>query len=310
MRPPSGLLLLLALFGCQSPSGSSSDGFAEEPTGTIVFDWRPLPGDQHIYQVRPDGSGFAPLWVPHTLGERPEVSRDGRRLLYHYAGDLFVLDLATRAWGQVNTDWWGYGWSSWSPDGKRIVSVKRDDLGNHVLRVTEVDRSAVRTITPILYVGDMTQPAFFPSGDSVLYVKHDGISYLWLAYSDGRPPRVFSAPWGSQALTFALSRDGQQLAAAGFLVNADSGLFDDFTVRIATGPGRPVLTANFAPNWVEELSFSPDGKFLAVVVERPRTGITWLEVLEISTSRRRQITPESSIGEAPTGTAINAKWGP
>lgn len=305
MRPPSGVLLLLALFGCQSPSGPSSDGFAEEPTGTIVFDWSPVHGNQHVYQVRPDGSGFAPLWVPHTLGERPEVSRDGKRLLYHYAGDLFVLNLATRAWGQVNSDWGGFGGSNWSPDGNRIVTMYYGGGGSYALRVYEADGSAVRTITPTLYVGYLTQPAFFPSGDSVLYAKSDPISYLWLAYADGRPPRVFSAPWGSQALTFALSRDGQQLAAAGFLVNADSGLFDDFTVRIATGPGRPVLTADFAPNWVQELSFSPDGKFLVVVVGRPRTGITWLEVLELATLHRKRITPEDGIASA-----INAKWGP
>ncbi len=165
-------LLLILGVGCSSPSGSSSDGFAEEPTGSIVFTWwSPVISQPGPYRVRPDGTGFVPITVPTPGAASPETSRNGERLRYKYVGDLFVLDFPSGRLRQVTTGWHD-GWPSWSPDGNRVVSVNSNygDLGAQALLVTEVDRSAERTITPPLspYDGWLTQPVFFPSGDSLL----------------------------------------------------------------------------------------------------------------------------------------------
>ncbi len=303
-------LLLSMGLGCSSPSGSSSDGFAEEPTGSIVFTWSPVIGRWGPHRVRPDGTGFAPIAVPTPGAAEPETSRNGERLLYQYAGDLFVLDLPSGRWGQVTTDWHN-NWPSWSPDGNRVVSVNSNygDLGAQALKVTEIDRSAERTITPPLspYDGFLAQPEFFPSGDSLLYVQHDanGAGWLWLAYAEGRPTRPFTSPFGHRVTIFALSRDGTRFAASSIGSLTDTTRTDDYIVRIArdwVGPGQSV---DLTPNYAGQLSFSPDGKFLVVTVRQPLTGVSWLEILEVSTLRRRRITPEDGIASAS-----EAKWGP
>ena len=302
-------LLLITGVGCSSPSGSSSDGFAEEPTGSIVFIWQPAgDGRREPYRIRPDGTGFAPITVPTPGATSPETSRNGERLLYKYAGDLFVLDFPTGGLRQVTTDWHN-SWPSWSPDGNRVVSVNRNygDWGYQALLVTEIDRSAERTITPPLspYEGFLTQPVFFPSGDSLLYVKHNGggEGWLWLAYAEGRPTRPFTSPFGQRVIPFALSRDGRRFAASSTGSLTDTTRTDDYIVRIArdwVGPGQSV---DFSPNYASALSFSPDGKFLVVTVTNG--GVGWLEILEVSTLRRRRITPEGFLASA-----WEAKWGP
>lgn len=302
-------LLMVAGLGCSSPSGSSPSGFAEEPTGSIVFIWQPAGGgNRDPYRIKPDGTGFARIPVPTPGAASPETSRNGDRLLYQYAGNLFVLDLPSGGWGQVTTDWHN-GQPSWSPDGNRVVSVNRSygDLGAQALLVTEIDRSAERTITPPLspYDGFLTQPVFFPSGDSLLYVKHDAgaAGTLWLAHGDGHPTRAFTSPFGQHALVFALSSDGRRFAASSTGLPTDSTNQDDHIVRIARDWAGPGQSVDLSPNWASALSFSPDGKFLVVTVTNG--GLSWLEILEVSTLHRRRITPEDGIASAS-----EAKWGP
>ncbi len=154
------------------------------------------------------------------------------------------------------------------------------------------------------YDGYLSHPSFFPRGDSLLYVQHDnnGNGTLWIAYASGKSPRLFTSPWGNSVPRFALARNGEAMAVTGLATGDDTP--DYHTLRISKNWGGPLLSIDLGDVWVEELVFSPDAKFLVLTLERPQSGVTWLELLEVSTLRHRRISPE--VGKS---SAIDAAWG-
>ena len=144
------------------PRGPAGDEavrrLAEEvrATGWIVFSARSSAGDWDLFACRPDGSSLRNLTNTPEYNEAwPQISRDGRRMLYrrlprrenidgnHYGaqGEL-VLAKSDGNGPQVLGASGEYPWASWSPDGRQIacLSVKGISL------VDLATRQVVRTM--------------------------------------------------------------------------------------------------------------------------------------------------------------------
>lgn len=95
--------------------------------------------------------------------------------------------------------------------------------------------------------------SFLDGGRSLIGGGRDAVIRIWDAAS-GRPLRTFIQPAGSQVMHFAISPDGNVLAAA-----TASGIVDLWDV--STGRIDATLTGNDGP--ATSVAFSPDGEFLA-----------------------------------------------
>jgi Tol biopolymer transport system component len=105
--------------------------------GWIVYGARSAQGDWDLFVCRPDGSAVRPLTrTPEFSESSPQVSRDGRRMLYRRVkpdekfdnnrhGEQGELVMANsdgtnpRVLGAEGE----FPWASWSPDGKQVASL-------------------------------------------------------------------------------------------------------------------------------------------------------------------------------------------
>jgi len=131
---------VLRVWGAPAPlSQEPVRGLAEEVRGRgwIVYGARSEQGDWDLFACRPDGSALHPLTRTADFNEiTPQVSRDGRRLLYRRLkrgekvesnrcgeqGELVVANsdgTNPQALGAEGE----FPWASWSPDGRQIASL-------------------------------------------------------------------------------------------------------------------------------------------------------------------------------------------
>lgn len=152
--------------------------------------------DSEILVTRDRLGGTGPL-VAHTGNQDdPDVSPDGRRLVYssaqtvalHRAGvkvvrQLWVMDLTTGdvrllapgAHQDIHPDW--------SPDGRRIAFAS-DRGGEFEIWVVDADGGGLRQVTS--GPGAKTWPAWSPDGRSILYSRaQGGHERLWMVGGDG-----------------------------------------------------------------------------------------------------------------------------
>ena len=105
--------------------------------GWIVFSARSAQGDWDLFICRPDGSNIRNLTLTPEFNEAvPQISRDGRKLLYrrlsrnekidnnrHGEQGALVMANSDGTALKVLGDTGQYPWSSWSPDGTRIACL-------------------------------------------------------------------------------------------------------------------------------------------------------------------------------------------
>ncbi len=105
--------------------------------GWVVYGARSAHGDWDLFACRPDGSAVCPLTrTPEFSESSPQISRDGRRLLYRRVkrdekfdnnrhgeqGELVVANSDGTS-PQVLGGEGEWPWASWSPDGKQVASL-------------------------------------------------------------------------------------------------------------------------------------------------------------------------------------------
>jgi len=125
-----------------APGGTPHDAvtrLAQEVGGQgwIVYGARSPQGDWDLFACRPDGSALHPLTrTPESSEFSPQISRDGRRLLYRRVkrdetfdnnrhgeqGELVVANSDGTS-PQVLGAEGESPWASWSPDGQQIASL-------------------------------------------------------------------------------------------------------------------------------------------------------------------------------------------
>ncbi|MBE7499128.1 MAG: PD40 domain-containing protein [Verrucomicrobiales bacterium] len=139
--------------------------------GWIVYGARSTAGDWDLFACRPDASEHRPLtWTPDFSEFAPQVSRDGRRLLYRRLPRVETID-GNRYGAQgelvlANADGTGvrvlgpagaWPWASFSPDATQVATLSVKGFGFVDLERLEVLRTLPRQ-------GFFQQPTWSPDG--------------------------------------------------------------------------------------------------------------------------------------------------
>lgn len=110
------------------PPLTPGTGEGPEPEGTVVFlTFRD--GDREIYSVNVDGSDVTNLTNDPGVDENPDVSADGKQIVWTSDRDggilhLYVMEIDGSDVRQLTFDPGGDNSPRWSPDGKKIAFVR------------------------------------------------------------------------------------------------------------------------------------------------------------------------------------------
>ena len=168
-----GLAALDAWGAAEALSQEPVRRLAEEVRGQgwIVYGARSDQGDWDLFACRPDGSALHPLTRTPAFSEiAPQVSRDGRRLLYRRLkrdekvdnnrhgeqGELIVANsdgTNPQALGGEGE----FPWASWSPDGRQIASLS-------IQGIALIDLATKRVVRKLERKGFFQQMTWSPDG--------------------------------------------------------------------------------------------------------------------------------------------------
>ncbi len=263
-----------------APGGALAAVVQLEMEGTVV-----------LMPVTAAGSAAGPV-RPLLRGNHPAVSPDGRRLAYDRDGEVRVVNLDGSADRAVLTGGRGNLYPSWADD-RRLVALRRVGLSAFMV---EVDLETGRMTERVALPESASFPRLAPDGDTFAATVGEPVNTL----GRGSLKAGTFAPWPALAhYSFPVwSPDGRQLA-----VEMKQGRHMLMAVAdVATGAVRQISPPE-GQHWPG--SFSPDGRRLAVASPGP-TGIWNIEVVDVATGERRQLTAATS----PELVARFPSWSP
>jgi dipeptidyl aminopeptidase/acylaminoacyl peptidase len=286
---PDGSLLVTTRFGetnqahrVREPRGMREQlTFQREPVGSV----RAAPGNARegfVFGMDVGGSEFWQLyWYDlksretslltdgkRSRNEAPLWSRDGRQLAWSSTArngvdtDVWVRDMARGESRAVVTEGGAWYASGFSPDGKRLLVMRRVSINEMYPGVVDLASGALKMFPVDGGKAGFGAFVFGPDSRQVYYVSDEGSEFLTLRHHDpaGGAPTVLSKdiPWNVLALDVA--PDGRHLA---FVSNED-GIGK---LHVLTLPGHePVALPELPIGVIGNLGFSPDGKRLALTL--------------------------------------------
>jgi Tol biopolymer transport system component len=147
--------------------------------GWIIFGARSDKGDWDLFACRPDGTAMRNITRTPGFNEAaPQVSRDGRKLLYRRMpreepisgnqygtqGELVIAD-ADGAHPAVVGESGAYPWASWSPDGRQLACLS-------IKGIVFVDVATRRVVRTLPRKGFFQQMTWSPDGKSLAGVAN------------------------------------------------------------------------------------------------------------------------------------------
>jgi TolB protein len=192
---------------------------------------------------------------------------------------------------------------SWSPDGQRLVFVRRaDPSGVLDLWTMGADGSGAAQLTfPDEHPGEVVfDPAWSPDGTRIAYTQGDR---LYLMDPDGKNRRQVGTESNGMIVWVSWSPDGSRLAVERLRPSPGFG-FEIATVG-ADGSGFKVLTpAGVSDSWP---AWSPDGKKIAFGTV---TGDEkWaLAVMNASGHGRRTLTAPPTVHQVSPSWSPDGRW--
>lgn len=153
------------------------------PDGSYLVFTSVVDGKHVMMKIAPNGTGLTALSEPSEVAGDPDVSPDGKRVLFFTdhprSRDLYVRDLpsgrtealtATRAFDETSP--------RWAPDGRSIVFVGSDTTHDSKgdLWTMELATHKTRNLTATPAVSEF-HPAWSHDGTRVLYVRHEGKTF-------------------------------------------------------------------------------------------------------------------------------------
>jgi dipeptidyl aminopeptidase/acylaminoacyl peptidase len=201
--------------------GGEARRVTDLPRGVEAFWWSP-DGSRLLGKTASRGATREEDRKRRGLGARPKPGEapesdyhfldrlgylyNGAGFIYHLAGQLWTIEVASGAASRITDDPAGVGDAAWSPDGRRVAyttNLRRDhDLEprSHVV-VIDADGGGKRRLT-----GDAAtffSPVWLPDGRSVAALggylpDHFYVSDVWLLAADGSDAEV---PSGGRNLT-------------------------------------------------------------------------------------------------------------
>ncbi|HVG23490.1 MAG TPA: S9 family peptidase [Thermoanaerobaculia bacterium] len=249
-----------------------------------------------VWLMRADGSGAKEI----AAGDSPAWSPDGKRIAFTSGGQISLYDVATAKTRKLPEIAGGASSLKWVPGGKALLAVSDVEIGPksetkarvidsllyrhwttwqeptraHILYVP-LSGGATRDLTP----GAFDAPPFAVGGGSEFDVSPDGKELVYARNTDPRPERstnadLFLVPLTGGEATRMTTRGGadtapvyspdgrwiayRSQARAGF----EADLWELWLYDRATKQSKRIA-ANF-PNWIESVSWTPDGKSMFV----------------------------------------------
>jgi Tol biopolymer transport system component len=181
------------------------------PDGTRIAFASDRDGNYGVYVMRADGTHSRRLLVSKGGNASPSWSADGRSIVFSgVSAGLFVVrsdgsgvKRITHALFTEDVD------PAWSPDGARIVFVRKEAGVGSALFLVRPDGSGLCELTP--FAATTVSPAWSPDGSVVAYSAGDGHGFgISVVRADGKGRRELTP----QALDFhpAWSPDGRRIA--------------------------------------------------------------------------------------------------
>jgi dipeptidyl aminopeptidase/acylaminoacyl peptidase len=203
-----------------------------------------------------------------SRNEAPLWSRDGRQLAWSSTArngvdtDVWVRDMERGESRAVVTEGGAWYASGFSPDGKRLLVMRRVSINEMYPGVVDLASGELEMFPVDGGKAGFGAFVFGPDSRQVYYVSDEGSEFLTLRHHDpaGGAPTVLSKdiPWNVLALDVA--PDGRHLA---FVSNEDGV----GKLHVLTLPGHePVALPELPIGVIGNLGFSPDGKRLALTL--------------------------------------------
>lgn len=224
------------------------------PTNGPIYFGAQLNYNGDIFAINPDGTGLRRLTYDPAVDMMPDVSRDGRKVVFVSARtgtwDIYSMNADGSNLHRLTTmladDQTMPGWPRWSPDGKRIA-YERTLPGETRSRifVMGASGSSPRPLTD--GAENARQPAWSPDGARIAYaMTSNGIYQLFVSSADGSGAKpITSCDAGDSCENPTWSPDGTLIAYRGWP-----------TLRSVTPDGLPAFTF---PEAGANPVFSPDG---------------------------------------------------
>lgn len=246
------------------PPLTPGTGEGPEPEGTIVFlTFRD--GDREIYSIRVDGSDVKNLTNDPGIDENPDVSPDGKQIVWTSDRDgpqlhLYVMGIDGSNVRQLTFDPGGDNSPRWSPDGKKIAFTR----GGSILLV-----DAEGGEPEVIYQGQNPATAapceaggfpggWSPDGQRITYYAanvSEQVGQVCTVDVDGSDVTVVVGEPPVYNVEPTWSRDGRYLAFRSIRAgNHDVYTYDFETDTVRRLTDHPAL--DIEPNW------SPDGEWI------------------------------------------------
>ncbi len=251
------------------PTSGSIPLFGNVTVGLVVFCLQPDPG-RFIYSAVSGG-----IQTRNALGADPQTlslfgnsvsgTRDGARIAYEFAGDIWVAQIdGSNPVNITNTTASTERRPTWSPDGNRIIYDLLEGSGGTTrdVYVMNDDGSGVTNLTPDTPDSNDIGPAWSPDGTRIVFGSdRGGTGGLYTSGVDGT--NVVQLTEGAFDGNARWSPDGEHVVFARFLDPAEEGTdFELFRIQ-SDGAGLTQLTDN-AGFRTTDADWSPDGKWMVI----------------------------------------------
>ena len=244
-------------------------------------------GNNDIYVINADGSGFDQLTDETASETVPSWSPDGKEIAYQSIQDgdweIFVVTLATKRARQITHNNCDDFAPSWSPDGRRFIFYS-DCAGGRQLYMVDVNGSNRQQITEFSGVWSVF-PSWSPDGSQITYSSNKpGKYYVYTMNIDGSSMRQLE-----RGCISSFSPDGKYITFGQYCFETG-----EIYYMKADGSDRRTLDKKFEnknPSW------SRDGK--RIVFQSERDGSMDIWTMDLDGEDWIQLTSGSSFNAAP-----------